>query len=234
MYPSLTIIFCVLLPYCAVLSAAASADCFRQEGDSYTTPTNHSDPISVGVTCSTAENKNCTIESGGFLNAQRTLNVNTTDPAEIFDAIGKAVNTDFKEFLYGRVPNVSRTVGPGSNGYIGFTVYLRCYKGVVGDGKDCFDDVPAGVSLTACQPATLSGKDSQGIPDFEGMASFVNTDQETASKITTNPATTATNAPVADDKDSGAVMFGQRGGSLMMMVTTVVVGMGIGSCWFTS
>ena len=233
MYPSLTIFFSILLPYCTVLSAAASADCFRQEGDSYTTPANHSDRISIGVTCSAAENKNCIVESGGFVNAQSTLNINTTDPVEIFDAIGRAVNTDFKASLYGRVSNASITVGPGRNGYVGFTVFLRCYDGVVGDGKDCFDDVPAGVSVTACQPATLSGKSLDRIPYFDGVSSFISTDPETASKITTNPAATETNdEPV---KESGAVRFGQGGGALMMTtIMTVVLGMGIGSCWFAS
>ena len=185
------------------------------------------------MTCSAAENKNCIVESGGFVNAQSTLNINTTDPVEIFDAIGRAVNTDVKASLYGRVSNASITVGPGRNGYVGFTVFLRCYDGVVGDGKDCFDDVPAGVSVTACQPATLSGKSLDRIPYFDGVSSFISTDPETASKITTNPAATETNdEPV---KESGAVRFGQGGGALMMTtIMTVVLGMGIGSCWFAS
>lgn len=160
------------------------------------------------------------------MNAPSTLNINTTHTTELFDAIGKAVKTEFKESIYGAVPNVTFTVDPGQTGYIGFTVTLRCYDGVI-EGANCFDDVPAGVSITACQPGSLSGDTSQGVPNLDGTAAFVNTDRETAFNTTNNPAATA-----KPNANSGAVkVLGQGGWWSTMMMTAAVTAMGIGSCF---
>lgn len=89
--------------------------------------------------------------------------------------------------------------------------------------------MPAGTSVTACRPATLSGKNSKGVPNLDGVSAFVTTgeDPEVAPTATDNPA--ATTKP---DADSGAVkLFGQGGWwSATMMVAVVLAAMGMGNC----
>lgn len=243
MHASLSILLSLLLPYCTTFSAAASVDCFHQIGDSYTTPSNTTSQISAMVECSRSENRTCQLPSGGFLNVPSTLTINSTPTAEIFETIGKAVKTEFKKSLYGAVPNSTFPIQPGQTGYIAFTSILRCYDGVI-VGSECFDDVPAGESVTACQPSILSGHTSQGVPNLNGVAAFVTTTGErTASNRADNPAASLTDSPAAistdnpaattePDADSGAVKLLSQGGwwPTMMMLTVVMAAMGIGSC----
>ena len=243
MYTSLPIILSVLLPYCAVFSAAASDDCFKQTRDSYTTTSNTTSRVSAPIVCSEAENKTCDLPSGGFLNVPSSLTIKSAHEAEIFDTIGKVVNTEFKKSVYGAVSNSTFPIEPGRSGHVGFTAILRCYDGVI-VGSECFDDVPAGQEVTACHPSVLPGNNPNGVPTLEGVSAFVTTGNGTALDTTDNSATSSTGGSAAmstdnpaattkPDDDSGAVkLFGQGSSwsTMMLMVTVAVVATGIGSC----
>lgn len=175
------------------------------------------------------------VQSSGLVNAKSTLNITTTHTAEVFDAIGKAVNTPFNESMYGDVSGFSFTIGPGKNGYASYNYALFCYDGVI--NNECFDDISADVPVMACQPRS-GGNVAAGFPRLEGLWAFVSTDEKTALNMTNNPA--ANVKPDADsdvdndtgrDSHSGAVkLFGQRGWwSSMMMMTIVMTVTRIGS-----
>lgn len=223
---SLSIILSVLVGYCTVFSAAAaSKDCFKQKRNSYTKPEDGASIISAPIACSKLANATCQLPYGGFLNQPRTLSISSTHTDDIFDLIGKVANTEFKKSIYGAVPNGSYAILPGQTGQVDFTQILECYDGTIVRSQ-CFDDVPAGTSVTACRPFTLSGKDSKGVQYLNGVAAFVTTggDPEVPPKSTDNPA-----ANTKPDGNSGAVrLFAQ--GDLMMMITLMAATIGIGSC----
>lgn len=257
MYFSLSIILSVLLSYCTVFSAAASADCFRQEGTLEIIQSNITSRISAGVACSKAANQSCLLESDGLVSAPSTLNITTAHTAEVFDAIGKAVNSPFpfNESGYGDVSRMSISIGPGENGYISYNLYLRCYDGVI--ENECFDDIPAGMPVKACQPwgnVIISG---EVFPRLNSTFEFVPTDEATALNMTDNPAAalkaevdsgtangtgsdtasgTGSGTASGPDSgpDSGAVKLLGQGGwwSSMVMMTVVMTTMGIGSLFF--
>ena len=226
---SLSIILSVFVGYCTVFSTAApSEDCFKQEGDLYTTTEDGASRTSAAIACSARANVPCKLPFGGFLNEPRTLNISSTHTDEIFDLIGKVVDTEFKKSIYGSVTTGNFTVEPGQTGYMAFTQYLACNDGVI-VGSECFDDVPAGTSVAACRPETLGGTDSKGLPILNGASTFVRTgqDPEVAPTATGNPA--ATTKP---DADSGAVKLLGQGGwwPTMMMAAVVMAAMGMGTC----
>ena len=226
MYCSLSLVFSIFLSCCAVFSAAASADCFTPQGDSYTTPTNLTQRTSVGIVCSKAANKTCTVHSEGSMTVQSTLNV-TPDPDDVdslFEAVGKAFNAETPKSITGTIPNGTYTVAPGKAGHVGFTLTLRCYDGTVGGG-DCFKNVAAGASVTACVPSTLGG--NMDVPNLDGTAGFVQTDEATAAAETDVPNL------VVKDADSAAV-GGAVWSRTMMMMTIVMMGMAMGGCWLIS
>ena len=145
------------------------------------------------------------------MNASSTLNISTSRTADVFEAIGKAVKTEFHASFYGTINNQTFQVEPGRAGFLGFTLTYRCYDGVTGDCVD--DDVPSGTPLTACKPATLDGDDSQPYPALDGTTNFVTTSPESVKDMPTNPAAEIPkNAPKVD---SGAATFGQGGGISM-------------------
>ena len=246
---SFSIILSVLVGYCTVFSAAApSKDCFKQERDSYTTTSNTTSRISAPIACSKSANRTCDLPSGGFLNVPSTLSISSTHAGDIFALIGKVVDTEFKKSIYGAVPNTTLTIQPGQTGYMAFTNILVCYDGVI-VGSECFDDVAAGTSVTACRPSTLRVLSPEGVPKLDGVAAFVTTtddtlfdtpdnpaasstdDSEATPKSTDNPA--ATTEPNADsrDADSGAVkLLSQIGWWPAMIVTIVMATMGMGGC----
>lgn len=244
MSTSLAIVLSVLVGYCTVFSGAASVDCFKQEGDGYTTTWNTTSRISAPISCSMSANRTCELASGGFLNVPSTLSITSTHTDEILETIGKAVDTEFKKSVYGAVPNSTFTLQPGQTGYVGFTATLRCNDGVI-VGSECFDDVPAGQSVTACRPSTLGGDNSKGVPNLDGVAAFVTVDDDDLFDNTDNPAASSTDTPVPistdnpaattkPDADSGAVKLLGQGGvwstTTIVMVTIVMAAMGIGSC----
>jgi hypothetical protein len=207
---------------CPAFTAAASADCFKQQRDSYTTSAKDTKRISAGVACPESAAQPCSLETGGFVNATSTLNITTGNTAEVFAAVGRAANTQFAVFLNGSVANQTITVEPGRTGYFGFTVTYRCYAGVL---EDCRAEVgvPNGTAVEACQPATLDSETSQGVPIMDGSGSFVDTDQKTIADMTTNPAAETTrNEP---SEDSGAVKLG-TGNALLTAISMVIMGWG--------
>lgn len=194
--------------------------------------------ISAGVICSKEREQPCLIQAGRFLETRSTLNITTAYTAEVFDAIGKAVDVSFNESTYGNVGDIAVSIGPGDNGYISYNYTLDCYDGVI--EKGCFDDI-AGVPVRACHPRGVSSTGK--FPFLEGRSLYVKTDEETALKMTDNPAVTvepevdsdannptdsAPESPPDSPPDSSAIkLLGQRGwlSSMTIMMTT----MGIGS-----
>lgn len=219
----LTILPIILLSY-TPFSAAASADCFTQQRDSYTKPSDGTSRVSVGVACPNSEDKRtCPVETGGFLNFASTLNITTKASAEVFETIGNATNTEIKKSVYGAVTNGTFDLEAGRTGFYGFTATYRCYAGTF---KDCIEDIPSGTAVEACTPETLKSDNSLRVPALEGTTSFVNTDSETIANMTTNPAATVTDTAKTSgppNADSGAIKLGQRDGLLL----TILVAMGV-------
>lgn len=204
----------VLLAYYTVSSAAASADCLRQTGF----PANSSSipaRISVGVACSETENRTCSVQSGGYVEASSTLNITTSHTADILDTFGKAHNVPFNQVKYVDGSNSEFNVEPGQNGYIGYTFSQRCYTGVI-EG-DCFDDVSTGTPVTACRPRIEQNISNE--PTLQGDITFVDTDEATARNMTDNPAL------AVKPKASGAVdLLGQGGWRSSLLMVTIVMG----------
>ena len=221
MQPILSIaLFSVLLPYS--LTAAASTNCFEQQGDYVSVPAPNTERISVGVACPQSEtNKTCPLATGGKLTEPSTLNITTTGSLkELFDVIGAATGTEFAESLTGSVHNTTYQVESGRTGYYGFTQTYLCYSGVL---KDCVKDVKNGTAVRACRPATRQNKKADELPELDGTVAFVNTDS--ISNLTTNPANTSEKSGPAASPSSqanlGMTVIGQ--GGLVMM--TVVLGL---------
>jgi hypothetical protein len=213
MYLAFYIIHPVLLLSSAAFSAAASADCFKQQGDRFTKSTGLTERISPGIVCSNSTTSFCDLQTGGFVNAEGSVNISTDARSEIFDAVGKAADMEVRETVYGSAPNVTYRVEPGQAGFYGFTIKLICYDGVLGD---CIANVPNGTAVEVCTPGKLRAPSSLGVPILEGDSAFVNMNPESVVNMTTNPA--------AEARDSPAVRMGPAGGLM-----AIAVAMGIGS-----
>ena len=150
------------------------------------------------------------------MNATSTVNI-TSAVATVYDVVGKAINAEFPEYLYGATSNATYNVQPGMTGFYGFTVTYRCYAGVL---EGCIADIANGTALEACMPTALKGRNSLGVPNLEGSTNFVYTDQQTIANMTTNPAATGpTNFYTAD---SGGAKLGIGGKWLMAIVGIAV------------
>lgn len=220
----------ILLAYCTVSSAAASADCFTGIGSSYTTSSDASARITAGFTCS---NSTCTIRSGGYVKESSTLNITTRHTTEVLGTIGRAFNVSFNEVKYEQM-NAENIFGPRQNGYIIYNYSLLCYLGVI--EKHCFDDIPAGTPVMACRPRSQA-EDPNGPNYRDGHLTFVETDEATARSITDNPAltlklpddngtnnnTNATNATIYSSTESAAINLLGQGGWRSSILTTAIV-----------
>lgn len=194
MYFSFFAILSVLLAYYTVFSAAASADCFRKIGNITTSET--SVRVSAGLACAKTEKRNCTIQAFGYANASSTLNISTIHAAEVLDTIGEAFNISFNKVRYESINGSFYPISPGMNGYINFTFSFWCYSGVI--AKDCFDDIPVGVPIKACQPQSSTG--DMSVPSYlVSSIDLIVTDEATARNMTDNPA-----LAIKPPKDSGA------------------------------
>ena len=204
----------------AALTSAAPANCFQQSRDTYTKPAPGTVRVSAGVVCPDSAKKPCSLSTGGYVNVASTLNITTGAVAPILAAVGKAVNKKLSESVYGSVTNQTYSVEPGRTGYYGFTVTYRCYAGVLADCDTNFD-VPSGTAVEVCQPGTLDGKTSDGIPILEGTGAFVVTDRETIANMTTNPA--AETKPNASS--SGSQIEGLGFGTALLLAISMVLGL---------
>lgn len=218
MYRSFFTILSVSLACYTVSSAAASADCLGQTE----VPANQSryptDILVSNFTVSFPARLNRNLH----VNASSTLNISTSHTADVLDTFGQVFNVSFipVEYTLGEFNGTSNHTKDEDERKIHDSVAQRCYIGVV--EKDCFDDIPTGTSVRACRPLTLT--DDGSIDDPEDLADPVQT-SATAST------TTATPAPTATSKNSGAVNFvGQgdwRSSLLMVMIVTTVVRTGL-------
>jgi hypothetical protein len=74
MYPALLLVPAVFLLSCPAFSAAASGDCFKQQGESYTKSANNVQRISDGIACPGSSDQVCRVVTGGVMDVQNTLN----------------------------------------------------------------------------------------------------------------------------------------------------------------
>lgn len=163
--------------------AAASLECFQQQGDSFTIPSPDSTRVSVGVTCLESH---CDLRPAGFVNANSTLNVTLPAPAEIFVAVGRANNITFPQSVYGAVSDRNLfIIGENQSAFVAFTITYQCFDGFM---TDCAREKPNVVAIGACRPLLTSEHDLQGVPIFEGNLSLVKTTSSNVANMSTNPA----------------------------------------------
>ena len=215
-------IISVILFYCIPSMAADSSDCFKQQGDSYTKPSPGATRVSAGLACPESQKQDCSLDSGGFVNAKSTLNVTTNDAAMVYNAVAKATRVSFVLSTYGSAPNVTFKVKPGQIGYAAFTLFNRCYAGVL-DG--CIADISKDKVIEACQPILLSGKSQ----NLDGTSTFVQSDQKTIANMTTNPAANAPNGLLSDIIPSSQADKLRQEGRLSL---TIMVALGLAGWLF--
>lgn len=214
---SIIAIYAALFFSHAALTNAASADCFKLQGDGFTAPAESTMRVSPGVICPDTAKEPCTLSTGGFVNATSTLNITTGSNAKVFAAVGKATHQNWPESIYGSVGSENLTVSPGRIGWYGFTVSHLCFVGVL---EDCAADinVPTGTVIETCRAGTLGDNNLQGIPFLSGTGNFIDSDRETVANMTTNPA--------RETKPSRATKVGPGSGFLM----AISMAIGLGAC----
>lgn len=173
---------------------------FNLTGQPYTTPSNVTQIVSVGIVCpSTASNTSCNISASGYIHESASLNVSASSSTakSLYSAVSKSINQQWTDSIVTKISDTgvyTFNLSPGSAGYVKFMSTLVCYDGVPGD---CSGDAQAlsGVGLRACEPKVGGGM-------LDGTFGFATTDAQTAANITTNP---ALNPPGNDGGESGAI-----------------------------
>jgi hypothetical protein len=225
MYPALLLVPAVFLLSCPAFSAAASGDCFTQQGESYTKSANNVQRISEGIACPESSDQVCQLIAVGVVDVQNTLNDTKGDDAtELTGYIRQDGKIDFPVAKWGTVPGEMYDVRPGRAGYYGFTPTYRCYVGVLGN---CLRNFTAGTWVEACRVVPLGQDLYSGIPDVQGTTSFIDTDRDTIANMTTNPAMgpgRPSLGRIQQDRRSDGVTLGH--GGEWVMATVAVIGIG--------
>lgn len=179
---SIALIF-LLLP--SSLVSAASTDCFQPDGGMFLVPESDDTRISDIVKCPPSDQgTTCPVATGGNLfniTSHSTLNITTSSPKDVFDAVTAATCREFPESLTGRVVNQTYGVDPGQSGYYAFRQIQACYSGILKGG--CVKDVQDGTAVTACVPQTNSQNISDGIPLLNGTFRFINADSSSRASL---------------------------------------------------
>ena len=103
-----------------------ATDCFNRTVGPRTKPADSTQRISAGIDCTTTHN-DCSLDTGGWLTLNATLNITTTYADKIYDAIHQSLDEDFNKTLTGWVTNSTMKINQGQKGYVGFTADMRCY-----------------------------------------------------------------------------------------------------------
>lgn len=220
MYAILSTIISVILFYCTPLIAEDSADCFKQQGKKYTRPSDGASRISAGLACPESTKTYPPLAWGGFVYANSTLNVTTSDASMVYNAVTQATGLKFAEFIYGSVGNGTYYVQPGQIGFMDFTGYNLCYTGIL---ENCISDISNDTLVEACQPEVLSGDDILDVPTLDGTSSFVTTTPDNIVGKTTNPAANETK-PSSDVISMAVKLEECKIWSLTIMIVVGLVG----------
>lgn len=179
----------------------AAMDCFIQAGEPRTKPAASVHRVSAGVDCSLSPNPatTCPLQSGGYVTESATLNITTSVASKVYDAIRDATGRPFHDTITGSVANFTVQVKHGLVGYRGFTAYLNCFRGTLGD---CLADenISSGTAIEACTPYVFGGKHGAGEPQMEGESAIVVTDD--IFKMSTNPADKSAGGSKQDESKS--------------------------------